>query len=143
VRLVKTGPHNTQRGLLANGRDVARRALHLVVVVGTKIGNIDTATMLALFLFIDTATAAKARDPSQVALVELNADGLTIGREASDFIINDPRVSRRHLRLVLHGETVFACNESTNGTKLNGIRMARGEAVALGCSCAFFVGHLI
>jgi hypothetical protein len=44
---------------------------------------------------------------------------------------------------VLHGETVFACNESTNGTKLNGIRMARGEAVALGCSCAFFVGHLI
>jgi len=76
-------------------------------------------------------------------VVELNADGLTIGREASDFIINDPRVSRRHLRLVLHGETVFACNESTNGTKLNGIRMARGEAVALGCSCAFFVGHLI
>ncbi len=40
-------------------------------------------------------------------VVELNADGLTIGREASDFIINDPRVSRRHLRLVLHGAALL------------------------------------
>ena len=41
---------------------------------------------------------------------------------------------------MLHGETVFACDESTNGTKLNGIRMARGEAVALGCSCGVGAG---
>jgi hypothetical protein len=33
-------------------------------------------------------------------VVELKADGLTIGREASDFIIDDPRVSL-HLRLEL------------------------------------------
>ena len=60
-------------------------------------------------------------------VVEFNADGrLTIGREASDFIIDDPRVSRRHLRLKLDGETVSACDESTNGIKLNGIRMVGG-----------------
>ena len=65
-------------------------------------------------------------------VVEFNADGrLTIGREASDFIIDDPRVSRRHLRLKLDGETVSACDESTNGTKLNGIRMVGGEVVTL------------
>ena len=64
-------------------------------------------------------------------VVELKADGLTIGREDSDFIIDDPRVSRRHVRLELHGETVSARDTSTNGTKLNGKRMVRGEAVAL------------
>ena len=64
-------------------------------------------------------------------VVELKADGLTIGREASDFIIDDPRVSRLHLRLELDGETVSARDTSTNGTKLNGKRMVRGEAVAL------------
>ena len=64
-------------------------------------------------------------------VVELKADGLTIGREDSDFIIDDPRVSRRHVRLELHGKTVSARDTSTNGTKLNGKRMVRGEAVAL------------
>ena len=64
-------------------------------------------------------------------VVELNADALTIGRVLCDFIIDNPRISRRHLRLKLQGETVFACDESANGTMLNGIRMVRGEAVAL------------
>ena len=71
------------------------------------------------------------RGSTREGFVELTAGGLTIGRIMVDYVVDDIRVSRKHLSLMLEGETVFACDGSSNGTFLNGKRMVRGEAIAL------------
>lgn len=65
---------------------------------------------------------------------------LFLGRDlSSDLVINDPEVSRRHLRLVLDGAT-YRIEDlgSTNGTFIHGLRLTTpallkpGEVITLG-----------
>ena len=70
----------------------------------------------------------------------LDGPELIIGREpASDIVINDPEVSRRHARLYLQGQNyVIEDFGSTNGTSVNGQRLVGpyilrpGEMITLG-----------
>lgn len=70
----------------------------------------------------------------------LEKNELFLGRDlTSDLVINDPEVSRRHLRLVLDGAT-YRLEDlgSTNGTFIHGQRLAApillkpGEVITLG-----------
>jgi len=61
-------------------------------------------------------------------------DGFYIGRDAglSKVVINDSRVSKRHVRITARDGTVFATDEdSTNGTYLNEAGTPRITEVAL------------
>jgi predicted component of type VI protein secretion system len=54
---------------------------------------------------------------------------LLIGRHSScDLVVSDPSVSRRHARLVFrdHG-WILQDLDSTNGTRVNGVRVGRSE----------------
>ncbi len=70
----------------------------------------------------------------------LDGPELTIGREpACDIVINDPEVSRRHVRLYLQGQNyVIEDYGSTNGTAVNGQKLRGpyilrpGEMITLG-----------
>jgi tRNA A-37 threonylcarbamoyl transferase component Bud32 len=57
----------------------------------------------------------------------LHQDTTTIGRTAgNDIIVPDPTVSRRHARLVFHGGQWYLEDlDSSNGTFVNGVRIAR------------------
>jgi len=80
------------------------------------------------------------RGPVPATQIPLQDDQLTIGRSAgNDFVLADPEVSRRHIRLVRH-DNGFAIEDigSTNGTFVNGQRISHltllqdGDAIDLG-----------
>jgi len=51
-----------------------------------------------------------------------------IGRDPScDFVLADPRVSRRHLEIAVDGEACFTDLGSSNGTHLNRMRVTTGR----------------
>ncbi len=80
------------------------------------------------------------RGPQPNQSYELNKDIVTLGRDiTNDIVINDPEVSRHHLRLT-RGAGTFAIEDlgSTNGTFINGQRLTGprplrpGDMVGLG-----------
>ncbi len=74
-----------------------------------------------------------ARDEQTVRL----NDRVHIGRECAGIapsrriLIDDPAVSRDHAEVQLVGGAAFLVDHSTNGTRVNGRRVERGERVAL------------
>ncbi len=80
------------------------------------------------------------RGPQPNQVYDLNKDIITIGRDiTNDITINDPEVSRHHLRLT-RGAGGFTLEDlgSTNGTFINGARMTgakplnNGDMIGLG-----------
>lgn len=64
----------------------------------------------------------------------LDQDSLTLGRDPSNaIVINDPQISRQHARITHQGgRMVLEDIGSTNGTYVNGIRLANPHALANG-----------
>ena len=75
---------------------------------------------------------ALGRDPHQT--LQLGREVFLAGRDpAADLVIEDPGVSWHHARLVRSGETILLEDlDSTNGTFLNGRRIAGRVPVAVG-----------
>ncbi|MCC6615449.1 MAG: FHA domain-containing protein [Anaerolineae bacterium] len=80
------------------------------------------------------------RGPQPNQVYELNKDIVTLGRDiTNDIVINDPEVSRHHLRLT-RGAGGFTLEDlgSTNGTFVNGQRLTgarplrQGDMIGLG-----------
>ncbi len=80
------------------------------------------------------------RGPQPNQVFELNKDLLTLGRDiTNDITINDPEVSRHHLRIT-RGTDGYTIEDlgSTNGTFINGQRLTgsralnRGDMIGLG-----------
>lgn len=80
------------------------------------------------------------RGPQPNQIYELNKDVITLGRDiTNDIVINDPEVSRHHMRLT-RGGGGYTMEDlgSTNGTFVNGQRLtgarplASGDMVGLG-----------
>lgn len=67
----------------------------------------------------------------------------TIGRaEDSDFPLNDPSVSRGHLKVELRGPFVYVTDmKSGNGTRVNGTRIAADTPVAVSANDVVIVGR--
>jgi ABC-type multidrug transport system fused ATPase/permease subunit len=74
------------------------------------------------------------REPGKPPAVELIADApLEVGRECDGLVIDDPRASRRHLRLTPGVGGLAAVDlGSTNGTTLNGAALPPGATLAPG-----------
>jgi predicted component of type VI protein secretion system len=78
--------------------------------------------------------------PTSGESINLDKNELFIGRDLSnDIVVNDPEVSRRHVRLFLQGDQyVIEDLGSTNGTSVNGQRLMGpyilrpGELVTMG-----------
>jgi hypothetical protein len=64
----------------------------------------------------------------------LNQDSLTLGRDpGNEIVIGDPQVSRQHARITRQGGlTVIEDAGSTNGTFVNGLRLAGPHTLADG-----------
>lgn len=83
--------------------------------------------------------------PNPGATYALDADQITIGRDPTNTItINDPEISRHHARMNAQGgKIVLEDNGSTNGTAVNGNRIAGphvlkpGEMIAFGDDISF------
>jgi len=78
-------------------------------------------------------------DGDEIVLFALNADLMHIGRSpASDIVLDDASVSRRHALVARRGErTVILDDRSLNGVAVNGSRVGEaelhdGDAVAIG-----------
>jgi pSer/pThr/pTyr-binding forkhead associated (FHA) protein len=65
--------------------------------------------------------------PGQGGAARLGDAPLVLGREAgSDLMLPDPKASRRHARIEkVEGSWVLTDLGSTNGTRLNGVRVSR------------------
>lgn len=81
------------------------------------------------------------RGPNLNQMIALDKDIVTLGRDsANDISIDDPEVSRYHLRFKWNGKTYTAEDlGSTNGTRINGgariindVPLAPGQALMLG-----------
>ena len=78
-------------------------------------------------------------DGDEIVLMPLAADLVHIGRSpASDIVLDDASVSRRHALVARRGErTVILDDRSLNGVQVNGVRVGEaelhdGDTVAVG-----------
>lgn len=80
------------------------------------------------------------RGPKLNEMFRLDSDVVTLGRDvANDISINDPEVSRYHMKLLKQGDA-YAIEDlgSTNGTQVNGVRVSKvtplkdGDTIMLG-----------
>jgi pSer/pThr/pTyr-binding forkhead associated (FHA) protein len=83
--------------------------------------------------------------PTVGALYPLEADSISIGRDASNTIqINDAEISRRHARLQFQGgKYVLEDVGSTNGTHVNGQRIASAHVLRPGDVVSFGEGIVL
>ncbi|GEM_PF-1026344 len=83
------------------------------------------------------------RGPKLNTMFRLEKDVVTLGRDvANDIAINDPEVSRYHLRLIKRGEAyVLEDLGSTNGSQVNGVQVH--EIKALGDGDTIMLGDAI
>jgi hypothetical protein len=74
--------------------------------------------------------------------VEVDGRPLTVGRARDNgLVIDDARVSRHHGRLLArHGALVYADLDSTNGSRVNGVRV---DEIALGVGDRILVGDTV
>jgi FhaA, N-terminal domain/FHA domain len=81
------------------------------------------------------------RDGRETA-IDVNGRPLTVGRSRDNaLVIDDPRVSRHHGRLqARHGTLVYTDLGSTNGSRVNGIRV---DEIALGLGDRLLVGDTV
>ncbi|HEX2100428.1 MAG TPA: FHA domain-containing protein, partial [Candidatus Synoicihabitans sp.] len=85
--------------------------------------------------------------PLEGQRVVIEGDGVYIGRDASmaQLVINDSRVSKRHVRVMPRGGKVWAIDQgSTNGTFIGGkriteVELKRGDTIVLADNAASFV----
>ena len=85
--------------------------------------------------------------PNEGQRTVVEADGVYIGRDASmaQVVVNDSRVSKRHVRIVPRGGKVWAVDQgSTNGTFVGGqriteVQLKRGDTIVLADNAASFV----
>jgi hypothetical protein len=85
---------------------------------------------------IDGSRLVMNEGPQPDQTFVLDRDRLTIGRDPNnDIVINDPQVSRQHARIRRQGGlTVIEDMGSTNGTFVNGMRLANPHTLANGDS---------
>jgi hypothetical protein len=85
---------------------------------------------------IDGSRLVMSEGPQPDQTFVLDHDRLTIGRDPNnDIVINDPQVSRQHARIRRQGGlTVIEDMGSTNGTFVNGMRLANPHTLATGDS---------
>ena len=84
--------------------------------------------------------------PSEGQRYVIQDDGLYIGRDAAmaQVVVNDSRVSKRHVRVVPRGGKVWAIDQgSTNGTFVGGqriteVQLKRGDVIVLADNAASF-----
>jgi pSer/pThr/pTyr-binding forkhead associated (FHA) protein len=84
--------------------------------------------------------------PTEGQRTIIEGDGVYIGRDASmaQIVINDSRVSKRHVRVMPRGGKVWAIDQgSTNGTFVGGqriteVQLKRGDAIVLADNAATF-----
>jgi putative serine protease PepD len=79
----------------------------------------------------------------------IDAPGITIGRDVqNDIVLEDPAVSRSHARVAAEHDELVIYDASTNGTLVNGRRIAgsahvsEGDELQIGAS-RFFVEHVV
>jgi pSer/pThr/pTyr-binding forkhead associated (FHA) protein len=85
--------------------------------------------------------------PNEGQRVVIEGDGVYIGRDASmaQVVVNDSRVSKRHVRVMPRGGKVWAIDQgSTNGTFVGGkrvteVELKRGDTIVLADNAATFV----
>lgn len=85
--------------------------------------------------------------PLEGQRVVIEGDGVYIGRDASmaQVVVNDSRVSKRHVRVMPRGGKVWAIDQgSTNGTFIGGkriteVELKRGDTIVLADNAATFV----
>lgn len=85
--------------------------------------------------------------PIEGQRVVIEGDGVYVGRDASmaQVVVNDSRVSKRHVRVMPRGGKVWAIDQgSTNGTFIGGKRITeaelkRGDTIVLADNAATFV----
>ncbi|MFL7793053.1 MAG: FHA domain-containing protein [Anaerolineae bacterium] len=89
---------------------------------------------------IDGSWLVMSQGPQPGQTFMLDRDWLTVGRDPSnDIVINDPQVSRQHIRVTRQGQMVVIEDlGSTNGTFANGVRLtgphvlSNGDVIGLG-----------
>jgi predicted component of type VI protein secretion system len=89
---------------------------------------------------IDGSWLVMSQGPQPGQTFMLDRDWLTVGRDPSnDIVINDPQVSRQHMRITRQGQMVVIEDlGSTNGSFANGVRltgphvMSNGDVIGLG-----------
>ena len=89
---------------------------------------------------IDGSWLVMSQGPQPGQTFMLDRDWLTVGRDPSnDIVINDPQVSRQHLRITRQGQMVVIEDlGSTNGTFANGVRLtgphvlSNGDVIGMG-----------
>jgi hypothetical protein len=83
---------------------------------------------------IDGSRLVMNEGPQPDQTFVLDHDRLTIGRDPNnDIVINDPQVSRQHVRIRRQGGlTLIEDMGSTNGTFVNGMRLANPHTLANG-----------
>lgn len=109
----------------------------------TPVGGLR-ARLLALIDRIREPPTSELDDPADLLALDWTGavPELIVGRShRCDVVIDDPGVSRRHLRLVFRdGSWVLQDLESTNGTTVNGVCVGRcqlrpGDQLMLGTAC--------
>lgn len=94
--------------------------------VSTPSGTpLSTASGLRISLVIQLG-------PDRGKTYPITKDRVIIGRKTGDLILNDPEVSGSHASLEIVGNTYFLRDlRSTNGTYLNGAKVAEAEVTHL------------
>jgi ABC-type multidrug transport system ATPase subunit len=136
-RIVDVGSTN---GLLAEGKRIAVNT-SLVLADGDvlRIGDPATGNFVTLTYHNPVAVrAAQAATIAQSYPLDPNDPQITIGREGSDIVLENPQVSRNHAAIErANGKHMLRDVGSTNGTFVNGQRITQhaltaGDVIQIG-----------